>query len=80
MVSFRSEFEISKKQYLDYLTQIKILKQVVQEKNENILMQFNEVESWVVLHNKIKKELREKNSHISHLETRISDFAKRKKI
>lgn len=80
MEDYRYEFENSKKEYLEYHTQIKILKQVVQEKNENILMQLNEVEGWIVLHEKIKKELKEKNSHISHLETRISDLSKNRKI
>ena len=77
---YRSEFENSKKEYLEYHTQIKILKQVVQEKNENITMQMNELEGWMVLYDKSKKDLKEKNSHIAHLETRISEFSKKKKI
>ena len=77
---YRYEFENSKKEYLEYHTQIKILKQVVKEKNENIYMQLNEVEAWAVTNDKIKKQLDEKNSHIAHLETRISDLSKKKKV
>lgn len=64
---------------MEYHTQIKILKQVVTEKNELILMQLNENEGWVVMYDKLKKELKEKNSHIAHLETRISELSKRTK-
>ena len=60
MKDYRSEFENSKKEYLEYHTQIKILKQVVQEKNENITMQMNELEGWMVLYDKSKKDLKEK--------------------
>ena len=43
-------------------------------------MQLNEVEAWAVINDKIKKQLDEKNSHIAHLETRISDLSKKKKV
>jgi|LauGreDrversion4_2_1035121.scaffolds.fasta_scaffold495757_1 hypothetical protein len=76
---YRYEFENNKKEYLEYHTQIKILKQVVTEKNEIIIMQMNEIETWVVMHDRLKKELKEKNSHIAHLETRISELSKKTK-
>jgi hypothetical protein len=76
---YKFEFENSKKEYLEYHTQIKILRQVVGEKNENILMQLNEIEGWFVMHEKVKKELKEKNAHIAHLETRISEMSKKYK-
>ncbi len=60
---FLSQHENSKKDFIEFHTQIKIMKQSIQQKNENILMLTEETEIW-------KNELRkEKLSHFNTQQT-----------
>ena len=43
---FKDVHENSKKEYIDFYTQIKMLKQLIEQKEENIMMLTEEVDTW----------------------------------
>ena len=63
MSDFKSDFEVSKKDNIEHVTQVKILRQIINEKNENIHMLSEEVENWIY-----QLEM-EKKAHFNTTET-----------
>lgn len=60
--NYKKIFDNSKKEYIEFYTQIKILKQSLLEKNENIQMVTEEVGTWM------HELFREKQSHFNSLQ------------
>jgi chromosome segregation ATPase len=73
---FKNIFENSKKEYIEYLTQIKILKQSLTEKNENIEMITEEVQMW--MYELYKERLSHYNTqqNVTALEVKIQTIQK----
>jgi hypothetical protein len=77
-IELKKQFDESKKEFIDFHTQIKILRQTLEEKKENIVMLTEEVEIW---RNEYSKEVQNHNytqQIVTSLEMKIQSLVKEK--
>ncbi len=76
--SLEDNFDNSKKEYIEFHTQIKILKQSLEEKKENIEMLSEEVETWRFAYDKELMEHKNTKELVQTLEIKIISLKKDK--
>jgi hypothetical protein len=76
----KNVFEHNKKDYIEFNTQIKILKQVIVEKNENVNMLTEEMLTWMTHHHEEKEKRTNFQQQVKVLEERVDVLSKQKHI
>ena len=72
LIETKNLFENSKKDYIERHTQLKILKQSLNERNENIEMLSEEVETWMTEYEKEKLNHNNTTQTLAALEIKIA--------
>jgi hypothetical protein len=73
----KNVFELNRKDHIEFHTQIKILKQTLMEKTENVFMLREEVNTWMLMYGNICKDHDEAKKRIYALEEKLDSYKKR---
>jgi predicted transcriptional regulator len=70
-------FELNRKDHIEFHTQIKILKQSLNEKTENVYMLTEELNTWMVMYKNICQTYDEAKKRMYAVEEKLDSYKKR---
>jgi chromosome segregation ATPase len=70
-------FELNRKDHIEFHTQIKILKQSLNEKTENVYMLTEELNTWMTMYHNVNKAFDESKKRIYAIEEKLDSYKKR---